>query len=279
MSLHRETSQLVAGAISGFVATGVTAPLDLVKTVLQNSSAGQQSSRTFSILTELARQEGWSACFKGLSPSLCGIALQWAVYFPIYDNFKMNIGRRVESPIGASVLSAMGAGAFATVVTNPFWLVKVRMQAYSKSLYPSMWSCARMVYRHEGPSGFFKGLPASLLGILHVGVQFPLYEMLKTARSETQISPVDIVTASAVSKGVASVCTYPLEVVRTRLQCQRTVAGADVYYKGMLDVCKKISSEEGLKAFYRGSGANMIRTIPASVITFGVYELLSKQYS
>lgn len=290
MSVHRETSQLLAGAVSGFVATGVTAPLDLVKTVLQNSTKSVSSQRTLSVLRDVTRQEGFSACFKGLSPSLVGIAFQWACYFPVYDRLKAELGSHVSSPTALSMVSAMGAGATATVITNPFWLMKVRMQAYSKSVYPSFTGCARSIYATEGTRGFFKGVSVSLFGVLHVAVQFPAYEYLKTLRSgvEGESNALDIAFASAVSKGMASVTTYPLEVIRTRLQCQRSSSSSAMVaarsspsmdisaYRGIYDVCKKIRTQEGYRAFYRGSCANMFRTIPASMITFGVYELISK---
>ena len=38
---------------------------------------------------------------------------------------------------------------------------------------------ASTIYRTEGFRAFFRGLFPSLLGILHVAVQFPLYEQLK----------------------------------------------------------------------------------------------------
>ncbi|CAL5375095.1 unnamed protein product [Camellia sinensis] len=58
----------------------------------------------------------------------------------------------------------------------------------------------------------------SLVGISHVAIQFPAYEKIKSyfaKRDNTttsKLSPGKLVIASAVSKLVASVMTYPHEV-------------------------------------------------------------------
>lgn len=86
----------------------------------------------------------------------------------------------------------------------------------------------------EGPWGFYRGLLPSLMGVSHVAVQFPLYENFKiwarnspflmspsgTSSDNREISPKVILICSSTAKMIASVLTYPHEVVRTRLQMQ-----------------------------------------------------------
>ncbi|CAL5408335.1 unnamed protein product [Camellia sinensis] len=62
-----------------------------------------------------------------------------------------------------------------------------------------------------------RGLLPSLVGISHVAIQFPAYEKIKSyfaKRDNTttsKLSPGKLVIASAISKLVASVMTYPHE--------------------------------------------------------------------
>lgn len=98
--------------------------------------------------------------------------------------------------------------------------------------YHSTLDAARKMYTTEGLRAFYSGLTPALLGLTHVAVQFPAYEYLKTrftgqgmGASSTESDPKShwfgILSASILSKIMASSATYPHEVIRTRLQTQR----------------------------------------------------------
>lgn len=64
------------------------------------------------------------------------------------------------------------------------------------------------IYCEEGLTGLYSGLAPSMMGILHVAIQFPLYEALKaqvserTGRSTSDLTPTELVVTSALSKMV-----------------------------------------------------------------------------
>jgi solute carrier family 25 (adenine nucleotide translocator) protein 4/5/6/31 len=67
-----------------------------------------------------------------------------------------------------------------------------------------------------------------------------------------------------VSAGIAS---YPLDTVRRRLMMQS--GRGDILYSGTIDCFKKIYTNEGPKAFFKGSLSNVIRgTGGALVLVF-----------
>lgn len=88
----------------------------------------------------------------------------------------------------------------------------------------SMGAVAADMLQHEGPRAFYKGLTATFLGLSHVAVQFPLYEHLKAVARDRRggdagsEEALELVLASATSKFVASIITYPHEVIRARMQ-------------------------------------------------------------
>jgi solute carrier family 25 folate transporter 32 len=86
----------------------------------------------------------------------------------------------------------------------------------------------------------------------------------------------------AISKMVASTVTYPLQVMKSRMQqpassIELTHAG-DVrvvnrnYYTSVLATVSKIWQQEGIVGFFKGAIPNAVRVAPSAAVTFVVYE-------
>lgn len=106
------------------------------------------------------------------------------------------------------------------------------------------------MYRHEGIMSFYSGLTPALLGLTHVAIQFPLYEIFKEkftgiGKGQTESEEdrshhfYGLALAVFLSKVCASTATYPHEVVRTRLQTQQR--------SGTAPASQVMSLREGLK--------------------------------
>lgn len=70
---------------------------------------------------------------------------------------------------------------------------------------------------------------------------------------------------------LAQVVSYPLALIRTRLQAQGS-AGLPVKYTGMADVARRTIEREGWRGLYKGLLTNLIKLAPAAGISWYVFE-------
>ncbi|XP_042304828.1 calcium-binding mitochondrial carrier protein SCaMC-3 isoform X2 [Sceloporus undulatus] len=73
-----------------------------------------------------------------------------------------------------------------------------------------------------------------------------------------------------VSSTCGQIASYPLALVRTRMQAQASIEGAPQLT--MLGLFKHILSREGVFGLYRGIAPNFMKVIPAVSISYVVYE-------
>lgn len=287
---------LFAGVTGGVVACIICAPLDVVKVRMQVQGSVKNAKYTgaYSIIKNMIFEEGIRGCFKGLGPALLTTPVFWGIYWCSYNMMMDSLPTQYPSvPIPVwHISSAVIAGCAGDVFTNPFWVVRTRIQTLIMhssdiplNIIPkqeilsnniSAYQMFKVIFKEEGFVGFYKGLGASLLGLSHVALQFPLYEYLKMKCREYrqgQEHVQDILAASVISKLTASVFTYPHEMLRSRLQDARNIRG-----KGLIHLTKEIIRKEGLLALWTGFPLNVVRVIPATGSTFLTYEYIMRYY-
>ncbi|GAB0136093.1 hypothetical protein EsDP_00004410 [Epichloe bromicola] len=282
----------IAGLSAGVVATLVVHPLDIVKTRMQiYRSAGPSSPAptTVAILRSLTsnNQAVMSSLYRGLTPNLVGNATSWASFFFFKSRFERLIAQRDQRPSPAEYFIASAlAGATTSALTNPVWVLKTRMLSSDKGsvgAYPSMLAGARTILQTEGVRGFYRGLAVSLLGVSHGAVQFAVYEPAKRmylnekreqggsdpGKQSLKMANEATLVISSVAKLVAGAVTYPYQVLRSRMQNYRA---DERFGRGVGGVIARIWREEGVVGFYRGLVPGVVRVMPATWVTFLVYE-------
>ena len=123
----------------------------------------------------------------------------------------------------------------------------------------------------KGILGLYNGFGVSVTGIIpYRGVYFGMYD---TAREKNPWkndkglagigSKFAIAQCVAIMAGYAS---YPFDTVRRRLQMQSEKPKAEWMYANTMDCFKKIAAEEGMGAFFKGAGANALRTVGSALV-------------
>ncbi|WJX94246.1 Folate transporter 1, chloroplastic, variant 2 [Trifolium repens] len=288
-----------AGAAAGFATVAVMHPLDVVRTRFQvndgRASHLPSYKNTAHAIFTITRSEGLRGLYAGFLPGVLGSTISWGLYFFFYDNAKRRYARSREEKLspGLHLASAAEAGALVCLCTNPVWLVKTRLQLqtplHQTRPYSGLYDAFRTIMREEGFSALYRGIVPGLFLVSHGAIQFTAYEELrktivdlKSKGSETQhqnpdllLNSVDYAVLGATSKVAAILLTYPFQVIRSRLQ-QRPGGDGRPRYMDSWHVVKETARFESVRGFYKGITPNLLKNVPASSITFIVYENVLK---
>ncbi|XP_067630256.1 solute carrier family 25 member 32 [Eurosta solidaginis] len=288
---HIKYEHLVAGISGGVTSTLILHPLDLIKIRFAvndgRSTSVPQYSSLSSAFSTIFRQEGFRGLYKGVTPNIWGSGSAWGFYFMFYNSIKTFIqGGNTTQPLGPTLhmLAAAESGVLTLILTNPIWVVKTRLclqygsgtAANKASEYRGMVDALAQIYRKEGVRGLYRGFIPGMLGVSHGALQFMTYEEMKnwynTYRKlpiDTKLATTEYLAFAAISKLIAAAATYPYQVIRARLQDHH------LNYKGSWDCIKQTWRFEGPKGFYKGLQASLTRVVPATMITFVMYENVS----
>ncbi|THH09719.1 hypothetical protein EW145_g1801 [Phellinidium pouzarii] len=243
--------------------------------------------------SDIYQNESPRALFKGLGPTLVGVIPARSINFFTYGNGKhvfANTFNNGEENSYVHLTAAAFAGIVTGTCTNPIWVVKTRMQlsasernvpsavaesSRQKSLAGGSWPVIKKIAREEGVRGFYKGLSASYLGVTEGTIQWTLYERLKriTASAEGKggVSEwLGMLGSAGTAKCVASLITYPHEVLRTRLR--QPLVNGKMKYTGLLQTLRLVIAEEGTRSLYGGLSAHLMRVVPNAAVMYAIYE-------
>lgn len=292
---------LVAGGLAGIASRTATAPLDRLKTLMQvGPPMGVRRPMALdgvaNGLREILRAGGLASFWQGNGTNCIKVMPESAIRFWTYDAVKARVCRDPRCPSGQERLVAGAAAGFVSCLAiYPMEVIKTRMAVAKQGQFGSIAACVRATVKHEGLSALYKGLAASLVGIVpYSAIDLALYSTLKEwcirGRGERELPVVTLLGCGAASSAVAQIITYPLALAKTRMQ----VAGmggrsprvrieyglAPVVrpeYSGLLDCLRQTVRGEGVRGLYAGLVPNMLKAVPAVAISYTVFETSKKQ--
>ncbi|KAL4388551.1 hypothetical protein GQ457_09G009890 [Hibiscus cannabinus] len=287
-----------AGAVAGFATVAAMYPLDIVRTRFQVNDGRVTNFPTYKntahAIFTISRLEGLKGLYAGFLPAVLGSTVSWGLYFFFYGRAKERYSKNREEKLssGLHLASAAEAGALVSLCTNPIWLIKTRLQLQNplnqNRRYTGIYDALRTILREEGWTALYKGLgPGLLMQVSHGAIQFTTYEKLrrvmvdykankqKSESASNLLNSFDYAVLGGSSKIAAILITYPFQVIRTRTQQRPSDEGIPRYMNSW-HVVKETARFEGLRGFYKGVTPNLLKNVPASSITFIVYENVLK---
>eukprot|EP01124_Arcella_intermedia_P002207 TRINITY_DN11206_c0_g1_i1.p1 TRINITY_DN11206_c0_g1~~TRINITY_DN11206_c0_g1_i1.p1 ORF type:complete len:226 (-),score=19.41 TRINITY_DN11206_c0_g1_i1:6-683(-) len=211
---------------------------------------------------------------------MMGAAVAWSSYMYVYNYLKDEMERGGYRLTKDKIALASFLGGVGTMlITNPFWVIKTRLQVRVKGnsgAYNGVYDVVTRMYREEGLKSFYKGLFLSLVSAYHGSVQFVAYESFSTillsVTGHNDLKGWIPFIAGGTSKILAQVTTHPLGVVRARLQNESAVKMEDRVHKNTWDVAVRMMKNEGFFGFYKGFAPSMWRLALNSALFFGLFE-------
>ena len=229
----------------------------------------------------------------------------------------------------SSLLASTLAGVVNVLLTNPMWVASLRIME-SKSIQQlqrkncnvnssnknndneqaNLWNVMRQIATEEGPIQLWNGTFTSLLLVSNPIIQHFLYgqmrvwllslhrRRLKARDMSIKSPPPSSLTAAeafvlgAISKMVATVATYPLQLAQVLLRLQskdddntdtdvgKTFSNNKVdepnkhlkVYNGMIDCLQQQFTQGGIRGLFQGMNAKLLSTVLTAAFTFLSYE-------
>ncbi|MBA0651057.1 hypothetical protein Goklo_018427 [Gossypium klotzschianum] len=251
--------QLLAGGIAGAFSKTCTAPLARLTILFQVQ--GMQSDVSAlskaSIWREASRiinEEGFKAFWKGNLVTIAHRLPYTAVNFYAYERYKSflqstlcleNQRGKAGADLGVHFVGGGLAGMTAASATYPLDLVRTRLAAQG-----------------VGPS---------------IAISFSVYESLRSywQLQRPDDSTIMVSLACGSLSGIASsTATFPIDLVRRRMQLEGAAGRARVYKTGLAGTVRHIIHSEGLRGLYRGILPEYYKVVPGVGIVFMTYETL-----
>uniref|UniRef100_A0A8C6BXL2 Solute carrier family 25 member 23 n=1 Tax=Monodon monoceros TaxID=40151 RepID=A0A8C6BXL2_MONMO len=234
--------QLVAGAMAGAVSRTGTAPLDRLKVFMQVHASKTNRLNILGGLRSMIQEGGVRSLWRGNGINVLKIAPESAIKFMAYEQ-----------------------------------VLKTRLTLRRTGQYKGLLDCAWRILEREGPRAFYRGYLPNVLGIIpYAGIDLAVYETLKNRwlqqYSHDSADPgiLVLLACGTISSTCGQIASYPLALVRTRMQAQASIEGAPQL--SMLGLLRHILSQEGVRGLYRGIAPNFMKVIPAVSISYVVYE-------
>jgi len=282
------------GGTSGAIAKTCTAPIERVKLIIQTQDANPRIKsgevpRYTGIINCFSRvhsEQGFLSFWRGNFTNVIRYFPTQAFNFAFKDTIKAlfpkaNPKTEFLKFFLINIASGGLAGAGSLIIVYPLDYARTRLasdvgiQRDFKGLGDCLMKTAR---GPRGPLALYNGFGVSVMGIIpYRGVYFGLYDTLREKNPYGAdlgivgfLSKFLVAQFTAIAAGYAS---YPFDTVRRRLQMQSEKPKELWTYKGTADCFKQISKTEGTKAFFKGAGANALRTV-GSALVLALYDQL-----
>ncbi|XWS27213.1 hypothetical protein CRYUN_Cryun26dG0095600 [Craigia yunnanensis] len=183
---------------------------------------------------------------------------------------------KVSNPSLRRLISGAIAGAVSRTCVAPLETIRTHLMVGSSG--NSTTEVFQNIMQADGWKGLFRGNFVNVIRVapskaIELFAFDTVNKQLTPNPGEEPKFPIPSSLIAGACAGVSStLCTYPLELVKTRLTIEKNM------YDGILDAFLKILQKEGPAELYRGLAPSLIGVIPYAATNYFAYDTLRKAY-
>jgi len=279
------------GGVSAAVSKTLAAPIELIKLRIQNMDemlkVGALDKPYKGIAdcgSRVVAEEGFNALWKGNFVNVLRYFPTQALNFAFKDYYKAKFSYNKNRDGYAkwfmgNLASGGAAGATSLAFVYSLDYARTRLTNDSKSAknggqkqFNGLIDCYQKTLKSDGIVGLYRGFVISCVGIVvYRGLYFGMYDSFKP------LLPANVRDSLAVNFAlgwavtvVAGLASYPIDTIRRRMMM---TSGQAVKYKSSIDAAQQILAKEGMKSFFKGAGANILRAVAGAGVLSGYDKL------
>jgi solute carrier family 25 (adenine nucleotide translocator) protein 4/5/6/31 len=284
------------GGVAAGVSKTVAAPIERIKLLVQNQDEMIKQGRldrpyngVMDCFRRVIKEEGVVQLWRGNWANVLRYFPTQALNFAFKDQLKVmfNFDKKRDGYakwFAANMASGGIAGALSLCFVYSLDYARTRLANDNKAAgkggerqFNGLVDVYRKTYATDGIAGLYRGFAVSCTGIIvYRGFYFGLFDSLKPvllvgAMKDSFVMSFLLGWVVTITAGIAS---YPLDTIRRRMMM---TSGAAVKYNSSFDCAKQIYAKEGMKSFFKGAGANVLRGVAGAGVLSG-YDYFKAAY-
>jgi solute carrier family 25 (adenine nucleotide translocator) protein 4/5/6/31 len=265
----------------------IAAPLERIKMVVQNQEEMIKKGtldRKFTGIMDctnwIVKNEGflafWKSNFTNCLRYFPTQALNFAFKGQIKRHFSPGKGDGYATILTKNIIGGglAGGGSLAFVYSLDYARTRLANDLKSSKKgaaereFTGLFDVYRKTWNSDGFAGLYRGFVISFVGIfIYRGFYFGLYDSIMPLFDPSTVglgTRFMVGYAVTVAAGLAS---YPIDTIRRRMMM--TSGAKAIQYKGSWDCTQYILKNEGMKSFFKGAGANILRGVAGAGVLAG----------
>lgn len=282
--------KFMGGALSGVIEALILTPLDVTKTRLQLDKTGQYKGMV-DCGKKLFKAEGPRGLYKGFTPWTIHVVTKNGTRFYFNAIYRKLLADQNGQVSGSKefIAGALAGATEAVLIVTPFEVIKTRMQGQNivkgeVAKYGGPVQTTLTIIKNEGPLALWKGV-APTIGRQGLNQACSFWSNNAIKKYVWKLQEGDSLPAwksglTGMLGAIPGPCiNCPMDVVKTRLMAQETIAGQVPKYTGMFQAMRVIAKEEGFTALYKGLVPRLTRLCPSYGIQWLVMDQATAYFS